>query len=57
MAGPCWGEKRLVEGVHWERVEPHVRNKDDVETSFFHLQLMQHVSLYQTYDSQQGRIK
>lgn len=46
-----------MEGVHWERVEPHVRNKDDVETSFFHLQLMQHVSLYQTYDSQQGRIK
>lgn len=24
-----------MEGVHWERVEPHVRNKDDVETSFF----------------------
>ena len=41
-----------MEGVHWERAEPHVRSKDDVETSLFPLQLIQRVSL----DSQQGRV-
>ena len=51
------GERMLVEGVHWERVEPRVRNKDDVETSYFPLQLMQRVHLYQMYNSQRGRIK
>ena len=53
MGGPWWGERGLVEGVHWERAEPHVRSKDDVETSLFPLQLIQHVSL----ESQQGRVK